>query len=371
MTAEDEENAMLALSHRDRVHHIDLKMPAPKLRKFITAMNEEFPILERIYIDCLTEEYPSLILPQTFQAPNLRKLNLWYIALPLGSPLLTAPMGLVILWLGRISRSAYFSPSYILTRISLMPQLEVLGIGFNSPLPGRNVDRQLLDNPTIAHLTLPNLRVLVFQGVSAYLEGLLARISAPVLSVLQVFFYNQLTFTVPRLLQFMQTSENFVFSTVQLAFTRDFVDLVADPHQEPWKRPFYLRIMCKHLDWQVASVMQILITLFPVFSVVETLTLSHKEHKWSSEWHNEVDQTHWRELLRLLSSVKTLRVQNELAEELSRSLHLEDGETSPQLLPNLPEIQHFDGCSVGDARTSFINGRQTTGYPVHLAFGCD
>jgi hypothetical protein len=99
MTAEDEEGALLALSHRDHVRGIAFKLPAPKLGKFITAMDEQFPILEHLYIKSRTREETSLILPPTFQALNLLHIDLRYAALPMRSLLLTSTGGLVVLWL--------------------------------------------------------------------------------------------------------------------------------------------------------------------------------------------------------------------------------------------------------------------------------
>ncbi|KAI0255458.1 hypothetical protein BJV78DRAFT_674476 [Lactifluus subvellereus] len=82
MTEEDEEGILLALRHSDRVHYISLYLPTPKLRKIITTMDEQFPILERLYISS-TEHDRSLVLPRTFQAPHLRHLGMWRAALRL------------------------------------------------------------------------------------------------------------------------------------------------------------------------------------------------------------------------------------------------------------------------------------------------
>jgi hypothetical protein len=362
MTAEDEEGALLALSHRDRVHRVSLRMPDPKLAKLITALDDQFPTLECLHMT--SHEDTSLTLPQSFQAPNLRRLYLWGIALPMRSPLLTTTGGLTTLRLWGIPRSAYFPPGYLLTRLSFLPQLESLWIEFHSPVPNRDVIRQLSEIPTMTHVTLPNLREFLFGGVSAYLEGLLERIAAPVLESLDVLFSNQLTFTVLQLSQFLQTSQNLTFHTLDLVFGS--VDFLAFSHEEN-RRPLRFWIRCKHFDWQVVSAAQILRTLSPVLSVVENLTLRHFEHDRSSEWHNEVDRTQWRELLSPFSYVKTLFVDDELIEELSRSLCSEDGEESLALLPNLQELQYPGGGSdVGDAFTPFINERQTTDHPVRL-----
>jgi hypothetical protein len=240
-----------------------------------------------------------------------------------------------------------------------MPQLESLGIIFHSPIPNRDV----VNTP----ITLPNLRYFAFKGVSIYLEGLLAWISAPILSTLRVDFFNQLTFTVPHLLQFMQTSENLIFNVVWLAFHGNSVFLTMHSlDQNGQKRFLELDIKCRHPDWQVASAARILGTISPVLSVVKDLRLDHQEHSLSSEWHNEVDRAQWRELLRLFSNVNTLRVKEELAGELSCSLRSEDGEMPLELLPNLLELECFSNGSVGDAFTPFVNERQAAGHPVRV-----
>jgi hypothetical protein len=364
MTAKDEEGALLALSHHDRLRRIDLWMPAQKLGKLITAMDGLFPILDFLFIFGDLKE--TMILPQTFQAPNLRQIHLQRVALPIRSPLLTSTAGLVTLRLIDIPRSAYFPPNYILARLSLMPQLEKLVVSFHSPIPNRDV----VNTPIVAHVTLPNLRYFEFKGVSAYLEGLLAWISAPVLSTLRVHFFNQLTFTVPHLLEFMQTSVNLISNVVRLAFNRNSVRLSTQSlDQNGQERFLWLVIMCRHLDWQVASAAQILGTISPVLSVVKDLKLDHWEHNLSSEWHNEVDRAQWRELLRPFSNVNTLHVKEELAVELSRSLCSEDGEMPLELLPNLLELKcrgTGSGDAFSDAFTPFVNERQAAGHPVRV-----
>jgi hypothetical protein len=328
-------------------------------------MDEQFPILERFYIHP-TEGDTSLVLPRTFQAPHLRHFSLRQVTLPIGSPLLTTTVGLVSLWLTDIPPSAYFPPAYLLTRLSLMPQLEQLSIGFHSPLPNRDVERQLVYTPIAMRITLPNLRSFFFNGVSAYLEGLLAQISAPVLNTLQIQLFSQLTFTVPRLLQFMDdTSATFNFSTLHLAFNNDSV-LLAAPYVGQSYQPFWLRIVCRHLDWQVSSAAQILTSLQPLLSAVERLTLSHEEHSQLSEWHNEVDHTQWRQLLRPFSNLNTFCVQNELVERIADSLQTNSGEPPLELLPTLKELGYTGGDDARDAFTPFMDERQVAGHPVNL-----
>ena len=158
ITTEDEEGILLALQHRDRVRRIRFQMPVPNLIRLITAMDDEFPILDYLYLAAPKNDKTSLILPSTFEAPHLRHLVLDNVVCPIGSALLTPVTGLVSLSLLKIRPSAYFSPSVLLQRLSLMPQLETLGIDFHSPVSNRYVQRQLLDTPAMTHVTLPNLR---------------------------------------------------------------------------------------------------------------------------------------------------------------------------------------------------------------------
>jgi hypothetical protein len=219
-------------------------------------------------------------------------------------------------------------------------------------------------------ITLPNLRRFLFGGVTAYLEGLVTQISAPVLSDLQMMLFNQLTFPIPHLLQFMGTSETLSFSTVQLTFWDNLIGLRATQVGESAGRGynFGMGIWCGHLDWQVSSVAQILDTLQPALSVVETLTLNsgHIMANLSSEWFNEVDRTQWRQLLRSFSNLKTLRVDYELIGKLAPSLLTDDGDPPSELLPNLKEVQYSGGDDARDVFTPFIDERQVAGHPVNL-----
>jgi hypothetical protein len=99
---------------------------------------------------------------------------------------------------------------------------------------------------------------------------------------------------------------------------------------------------------------------------VEHLTLKHDVHSRSSEEHNEVDRTEWRNLLNSFSNLKTLRIEDGLVKELSRSLRPDDGEPPLELLPELQELTYSGSGDTGDAFTSFIDARQNAGRPVTL-----
>ena len=193
-TTEHEEGAILALKHRDRVRHVRLLfIPVTSSQKLIAAMDEEYPFLEYLIIVTPLDS-TVLILPETLQAPHLRHLTLIGFALPIGSRLLTTAVGLVTLCLWMNDPSTYFHPNALLHWLSFMPQLETLVISFSFPVPNREIERQLTRTPIITVITLPNLCLLWFRGVSAYLEALVHRITTPRLEKLQIIFLTNSRF---------------------------------------------------------------------------------------------------------------------------------------------------------------------------------
>ena len=367
LTTEDEEGIILALKHRDRVRRVRFGISVKQ--KLFVAMDEEYPILEYLYIARpLGDNSTIWKFPETLQAPHLRYLALTGFAFPIGSRLLTTAVGLVTLHLVMVHPSTYFHPHTLIQWISLMPHLETLRIGFESSIPNRDVERQLTRAPNITPITLPNLRHINFRGVSSYLEELVHRITTPHLEQLRINFFNQLSFSVPRLLQFIDAAENLRFGDAELIFSDKFVEAGAYLPEETGMFPFGIRVICRHLDWQVSSATQIFKSS-QMFSAVERLGLQHEVHSESSEEHNEVDRTEWRNLLRPFSNVKILRVEKGLVKDLSRCLELEDGELPLELLPELQELRTFGSSDTGNSFTSFVNARLNAGRPVTLVHG--
>ena len=365
ITTDDEQGIFFALKQRDRVLRVRLtSLDRGLLEKFTAVMDDEFPILEQLAIS--EDNSTILTFPETLQAPNLRLLRLKGFALPIGSRLLTTAVSLVTLNLAMVHPSTYFHPNTLLQWVSLMPQLEVISISFKPSIPNRDVERQLTNTPIVAPVTLTNLRQLRFHGVSTYLEALVHRIAAPRLERLNIGLFNQLTFSVPCLLEFMDTSENLRLDTVVFTFTDREVWMEVY-HHGGIGYALHMSIFCWHLDWQISSMAQITNSLSQMFSAVEHLILQHDVHGRSSEEHDEVDRTEWRRLLRPFRNVKTLRIEHGLVEDLSHCMQLEDGELPLELLPELQELTYSGRGSTRDAFTSFVDARRNTGRPVTLA----
>ena len=249
-----------------------------------------------------------------------------------------------------------------------MPQLENLEISFTFPIPNRDVERQLTHTPITTHITLPNLRLFVFRGVSAYLESVVCRITTPRLERLDIVLFKQLTFCVPGLVQFMNTTENLRFDNAAIMFRDEQIDVVMYFHGAN-TYAFFVCVDCRQLDWQVSSAVQICNALSQAFSAVEHLTLRHEVHSQSFEEHNDINRIEWRKLLGSFRNVKTLEVEDGLVEQVSRCLRLEDGELLLELLPELQELKHDGSRDAGVAFTPFIDARQKAGRPVILFYG--
>ena len=336
ITAGDEEGLSLALEQRRRVRHLRLVLPVQNLQKLVIAVDEGFPILEYLIMGPppKDEDKTTLMLPETLQAPRLRHIMLGGFAFPILHP---TAAGLVTLYLIIDHQSAYFQPNVLLHWISFMPRLESLAILFTFPVPNCDVT----NSPITTNMTLSNLRLFRFQGVSAYLEAVVCRITAPRLEDLEIRLFKQLTFSFPHLAQFMNTIENLRFDNAMVMFKNEEI-YVGMFSREDDTYPIVVTVDCWHLDWQVSSAVQISNGLSQVFSAVKHLTLVHELHSHSSEEHNDVDWIEWRDLLRSFSNVKTLRVEDGLVEQLSRCLRLEDGKLPLKLLPKLQELTYWN-----------------------------
>jgi hypothetical protein len=247
-----------------------------------------------------------------------------------------------------------------------MPQLDSLVILFKFPVSSRDVERQFTHTPIMTPVTLPNLHLFRLTGVGAYLEALYRRITTPRLKKLEIEFYDQLTWSVPRLQQLMNTIEDLRFDNAQVGFFNKKVGVLVSPVGEVGTSCLAIAVQCWHLDWQISFAAQISTSLSQIFSLVEHLTLGHEEHTSSSEEHSEIDRTEPRKLLRSFSHMETLRVDDGLVKELARGLRLDDGELPLELLPELQEITYSGSGNTDDLFTSFIDARQIAGRPVTL-----
>jgi len=279
-------------------------------------MQEPFPALTHLAL--VSQDGNAPVIPGSFlggSAPSLQKLNLSGIPYPALPKLLLAATGLVELKLDRIPSTGYISPEAMVTGLAALTSLRSLFIAFQSPKAHPN---QILLPPE-TRTALPTLTSFVFDGVREYLEDFAARIDAPRLDSICVYYFNQLSdFHVPQLSRFIGRSE----IINQSHFRRCDVTLGANRVSGS----FYVGdaridvcIRCQGIDWQVSHITQVFTQISPVFfDVVHfEITTNWFEPPFQLE---DMDEIEWLELFRQLTSVRSLFVSGKLSGNVIRAL---------------------------------------------------
>ena len=362
MTSEDEQGILLALQRRDRVRRVVVHASSQGLRKFLDAMNEDFPTLERLSISSTTEDDAKLVMPEKFQAPHLSHLTLLGVTLSAEPRSLASTVSLVALVLTYTRGFSYFSPEDLATQLRSVPLLEELSISFSVPIPRSRFQRRL----PITRVTLPALKRFVFRGVSAYLEGLLDRINAPCLGTFDVTIFNQLLFYLPVLSRFISATTALKFPVANITFNQNTISLSISNHEEAQgDRSLYLQVSCKPFDWQVNSAAQVCRELREMLRTMGELSLDFRKHGVPREWHDGVDSRTWYELFMPFEGVKKLHVGHTLTLDFSRALQIDEELGTGLFLPALQELVLEEACE-DKAFARFIDARRREGRPVHL-----
>ena len=364
---QDESGIFHTLRLHHRIHHMDLSLPPSIFNKALALMNENFPILEYLFLSADSGQHLPLTLPKGFLAPNLRHLTLSGISLPKRLRVLTSTVSLVTLRLSSIQTSRYFRPRLLVARLRSLPLLEELTIEFSTPIPRPSTESELLGEGG-APVTLPSLKTLSFHGVGAYLESLVAQIKVPLLEKLSIRLFNQIALVLPHLFYLISITEVFKFSSATITFNLGVyhpevsISMNHDLQDYYLIGPFRLAVKCKPVDWQIDCAAQICHGLIPTLFDVEGLWLKHAYLPIPTEMRNgAIDSATWHDLLRSFIGLKKLYIGQEFLEELSRALQVDEVASDPSFLPNLQSI-----CASDNPFTSFINTRNVVGRPVQF-----
>lgn len=402
----DEDGLLFALQHLSRAHEIMLSAPQSTLAEIVNAMLDTAPMLRRLI---LHTESRAFVLPKSFldgDAPQLRHLELHGVSLPTLHPLLPSATSLVSLILERIPSSVYFSPESLIAHIRTMPNLRTLSVGFLSVAPGRLLPP---GQRSQAHIELPALKQLVYRGLSAYLESLLARIRTPVIQDIDIMLFNQLTLRIPHICTFISDLETFQPTTARIDFAQTSAHILltvpsmALQSSEPQSQSpdISLGMSCPRFDFQLSAMTQICSVLSGAGTVsgaglaranlvlpVEELMLGFYQGELSEDWRggeDGVDSSLWRTLLTPFRQTRTLRVHVALAADLEHALRppqpQQDGLApvgealgleQELLFPELRTIVLLHGddkrvlAGASEALRSFVNERNRVGHLVNL-----
>ena len=385
LPAKDEKEALLTLQKHDRIRYIDIHASSDSAEKLFAAMNGPFPVLEHL---ALCVEYPDIDededesegneidcprLPPTFQAPHLQYLDLNRVGNlgEEGLPLLITLSGLVSLTLIGIPVSFYLPLEYLASRLSLMPQLEYLDLEFNYYVPSDDIGREPAN---VKRVSLPNLSEIFFKGDSSYLEGIAARITAPLLTSFGATFFTEPSSTLLHLSGLISSALELRLPVASIKFSGTRVDdpnvaiCMASSEQtlDHWPNfaPFHMAFYCQALNVQVVSVEQICSALTPMLSAVEKLHLDLDGGRWQFGDEGDIEDATWLNLLRSFHKVEKLQVDGGLINDLSLALSSNENGPTTDILPELCKLTRPDYTRFGEAFDEFIATRREAGQHI-------
>ena len=362
------DNVIAALKQNDRICRLSLSVSKPSSwEKIFATMQQPFPALTSINLTNRGEIAP--VDADSFLGgsapPHLQTLSLDGIPIPGLPKLLLSATHLVHLFLLKIPHSGYFSPKAMVACLSVLTRLESLHIGFKSPRS--RPDRR--HPPPRTRALLPVLTELYFIGVSEYLEDFVARINAPLLNKLTVFFFHQLVFDTPQLALFISRTPKFKthdrlearvgFPCVNVSFTT-------------LDRRLELLISCRESDWQLSSLAQVCSSSLPqsLISTVEHLYIS--ESYLTGHLDNNIDDIEsyqWLEFLRPFTAVKHLYITPKSTPGIATALQGLIAETVTEVLPALQTffLEELPSKPIQEAIEKFTAARQLFSHPITVS----
>ena len=354
------ENITTALGHRGRtsgIYLIDVK--GSLLQKMAPMMNELHPILTDIYLLSTDESVP--VLPETFlggSAPRLRSFILSGIPFPTLHNFILSATQIIHLSLFDIPLSGYISPEVMVTCLAALPNLEYLAIGFRFRSP---ISRQI-GLPPLTPAVLPSLTKLFFRGASEYLEELLTRTHTPQLNRLNILFFKDLIFDLPRLRSLVIRGEGLrPHSLAWIIFDVHKINITLGSPPR-----IVLAILFEEWDRQLTSLAQVCNQNLPVLSFVEQLSIC-EPRRASLSWRGDMSSLQWLQLFLPFIAVRDLYVSEQLVPFATAALKELTGERSMEVLPALNRLflERFQPSGfVQEAIEPFVSSRQLSGHPV-------
>jgi hypothetical protein len=368
------DNMVVALEHNDRVRQIVLRdVTNSQLEKVLAAMQQPFPALTDLAIsladrwkDGLPEDEMPPVVPESFlhgSAPRLQHLYLERIPYSGLPKLLLSATHLVSLYIPKTPHSGYISPEAMVRCLSTLVRLKILSIGFKSPLSRPVRGRRHPHPPTRS--ALPALIFFQFEGVSEYLEDLVARIDAPLLDGFHITFFHQLIFDTPQLAQFLARTPNIQPPVEAHIFFSNYYAGVTSARTFP--RNFVLWVSCGQSDWQLSSLAQVCSSSFPqvLIRTVERLYIGEVEND-PLRWQDDIEDSQWLEVLHPFTALKILRVSREFLPRIAPAFQELAG-VLPALQSLFLEELHPSG-PVREAIEKFVAARELAGHPVAVSY---
>ena len=356
------DDIIAALECTDRVCRITLDIVRSlDFEMFLAAMQQPFPELTH-----LTLWSDEAVVPDSFlggSAPRLESLKLVGVPFPGLSKLLLSATHLVNLYLYNIPHSGYISPDRMVAVLSTLTSLEDLLLSFES-YPERASRRP----PPNTRSVIPVLTYFLFNGVSEYLDDLVACIDAPQLNRMLITFFYDIVFDTPQLVRFI--SHTPMSKALEKAFItfQDRAARISFLSQTSRDGMFYVEILCGGLDLQVPSLEQVCTSCLPPLYMLEDLHL-HEDSYSPPDWKDSIENRQWLELFRSFLTVKNLYLSANFASRIAPALQeLIEGRTT-DVLPALQNIFLKGLGSSGSVQESIgqlVATRQVANHPISI-----
>jgi len=357
---EGAENVIAAFEHHSRISWIVFnKLTSPALEQFVHVMQKPLPALTGLHLQSFDERAP--VVPDAFlggSAPELKNIFLEGITFPALPRLVASATHLTKLRLQRIPDTGYIEPEVMATCLTTLPKLEELHIRFQSPrsLPLR------IRPPLPTRTNLLALTYFVFRGDSTYLEDLIAQIRAPNLDSLDIWFFMDFIFDIPKLYNVISSAERLKRPK------RAHLELY------PWTVRIALGLptslemgtRCDRLEERVSWMVRLCKALSLHLSHVECLEITGDADS-QVELQDSMVSMRWLDLFRPFTTVRGLYISNELGPHVAHALQGLEGRRATEVLPSLRKLS-LGGLkpygSVEKAMEPFVAARQLFDHPV-------
>ena len=357
-----------ALKYPDRVCGIAFKVPRSILKELWAAMNQPFPALDSLEVDCTAlyiSDFPPPIL--MVQSPHLRHLKLTGTTTTFSCRILSHKVSLVDLTL--CLDAIFLSPleAQFLSHLQAMPflrrlKLELRGSFFSST-------RWRLSSMTKDFL-LPMLNFLCFTGDILQFEALMVRLEAPSLQELRISLHRPYSAMshCPYLSKFVSNIGG-SFSCAQLKTSREEMSLFMSTHSHPhFKIIVNPMTLNEHIDAVFSAT---LATIEDVFLTALYATVNHVSllGRFLAHFRNA-------KILRISQGIESevLDVIQQGNERFSLNIFpvLEEIEFNATMYPDSPtQIDEDRQAAVLDLFKPLVNAQQEKGHTVNVHWNTD
>ena len=376
--AEGRDNIIaLLLEQRDRVKRIDLYVPKFLYKPILFALRRPFPELTDMRLRLNNLRLPLLIEPMpppdlffSGSAPHLQFFSLDCLPFPDLPKLLFSATQLVHLHLWNLLTFRDPSPEAMATSLSALINLESLCLTF----PSFQFCSNYRYPPPVTPFVLPVLTSFEFKGASEYLDKLTARIDAPRLDYLKIYFFWQNAFDTPQFAQFISRTPTLkALGKAHVAFGDDTatVDFSSGTSGCGKLKMELTEVYVK--SSQLSSLGQVCTSCLPTLSTLEDLYIIYEFpnlKEWDSKPHDRAIVEKWLGLLRPFAAVKNLYLSEQVVPCIVPTLKELVGSRTTEVLPALQEIFLEQYQPSGSAQegvenfAAFAAARQATNHPI-------